>query len=407
MSNTNNSDIDLDAIETQGHRPDELSEAADLESLGLDRFDVDNTSDVDLDVGAQTDNDADPDDAPDNDERRSGRRVGGVAPMVKPPGRVARMRAARRWSRRGFVPLGPRQEKRRHRILPRTVIGIASMLTALGIGAAFSGAGFYAYYDDRLAQNEQEVARFVDGFDQQFTDASGAIDSLRVESIDEIRAELAPLGEFVTEQNGVVQLPAVVGPSVWTVSTLDQAGVPIAGSAFAVTGHEGGTALLTSYSLIAASTTAPGPEIVLIKGTETIEATLWSWDAGRDLALIVTPEEIPLLDIAVGTDQIDALGARVFAVSGSGGQGATASPGVLVDQSELGLQHTAAVGQAFVGGPLVDGSGLVVGVATLTYEPLGFANGAVSSAPDARGICARILRCADGTVSSVGDSGSG
>lgn len=340
-------------------------------------------------------------------ERRSRRRVGGVAPMVKPPGRFARMRAARRWSRRGFVPLGPRQEKRRHRILPRTVIGISGMLMAVGIGAAFAGAAFYAYYDNRLAENEQEVARFVDGFDQQFTDASGAIDQLRVESVDEIRAELAPLGEFVTEQNGVVELPAIAGPSTWTLTTLDEAGRPIVGSSFAVTGHEGGTALLTSYSLVKAATGAPGPTITLSKGSEQAEATLWAWDAQRDLAIVVTAAQIPTLDLAIGVDQTDALGARVFALSSVGGQGATASPGVLIDQSDVGVQHTAAIGESFVGGPLLDGSGLVVGVSTFGYEPLGFENGPVSFAPDVSGICARVLRCADGTVPSLGEAGTG
>ena len=46
---------------------------------------------------------------------------------------------------------------------------------AAGIGAAFSGAAFYAYYDNRLAENERTVGRFVEGFDQQFSDAAGAL----------------------------------------------------------------------------------------------------------------------------------------------------------------------------------------------------------------------------------------
>ncbi len=334
-------------------------------------------------------------------------RQGGVAPMVKPPGRIARMRASRRWSRRGFVPLGPRQQKRRHRILPRTVIGIATMLTALGIGAAFAGAGFYAYYDNRLAENEQEVARFVEGFDEQFTDATGALDQLRTDSVEEVRAELAPLGEFVSEQNGIVELPATAGPSVWSLQSLDEAGRPVIGSAFAVTGHEGGTALVTSLSLVQASTTSPGPEIALVKGSERITATLWAWDAERDLAVVVTGAEIPTLELASDAAQTEALGSRVFAMSGIGGQGATASPGVLIDQSGVGIQHTAVLGTAFVGGPLLDSTGAIVGVATLGYEPLGFEPGLIAFAPDVSGLCVRVLRCADGIVPAVGESGTG
>jgi S1-C subfamily serine protease len=287
------------------------------------------------------------------------------------------------------------------------VIGISFMLLALGVGAAFAGAGFYAYYDNRLAANEQEIARFVEGFDEQFVAASGSLNQLRGDSLEQIRQELQPLGEYVTEQNGVVDLPAKVGSSVYQLRTANERGVPVAGSAAAVAEHRGGTAFVTSYALVKSGTIEPGPGIELIKGDERIPATLWSWDPARDLALVVVDTDVPRLGFASETELSNSLGARVFAMSGTGGQGSTASPGTVLDRSQVGFQHTAAIGELFNGGPLVNSDGKLVGVASTSYAPLGFVGGDVRFAPDLAGLCSRLLSCADSADPQTGEESGG
>lgn len=319
---------------------------------------------------------------------------GGVAPFVPPANRVTRRLLLRRWQRRGFIPLSPGRAKIRHRILPRTVIGISFMLLSLAVGSAFSGAAFYAYYDNRLAENETTVARFVESFDQQFSDASGAIDDLRVEAIDDIREELVPLGEYVSDASGVINLPATVGESIWVLESRDEAGRPVVGSAFAVTPHRGGTAFITSFQLVTASTAGPAPEMTLIKDDRRLSAQLWAWDVDHDLAVVVVEDVIDVLPLDTDSRQAEAVGARVFAVSGMGGQGATASPGIVLDHADFGLQHTAAVGSFFLGGPLVTGDGTVVGMASLDYQPFGVDHGSVLAAPDIEAFCDRVLSCA-------------
>ena len=384
-----------DAKKRRSELIDELAPEDDVLETGVE--DADHQLDQTFDGGPEIDGGEPDDDAvPDRPKRRRRKqKIGGVAPFVKPPGRIAQWRASRHWGRRGFVPLTPGREKRRHRILPRTVIGIATMLMCVGIGAAFAGAGFYAFYDDRLAENERQVSRFVDGFDEQFNDASTSLDDLRVEAVDQIRDELAPLGEYTTDARGVIELPALAGPSVWAVETKDQAGRDVVGSAFAVTGHDGGTALVTSLAVVRASTAQPGPTIELVKDGERVPAVLWAWDTEHDLALLLTEIEIPLLEMASSSEQTDSLGGRLFALSGVGGQGATASPGVLLDLSASGLQHTASVGTFFEGGPLLNGGGEIIGVAIVDYRPNGIDPGDVAQAPDIAAICTRILRCAD------------
>ncbi|MCP3991133.1 MAG: trypsin-like peptidase domain-containing protein [Actinomycetia bacterium] len=336
------------------------------------------------------------------------RRKGGVAPFVPPSSRLGRIRALHRFRRQGFVPLSPGKPRLHHRILPRTVIGISFMLLSVAIGAAFSGAAFYAYYDNRLAANEEAIARFVEGFDQQFADAAGTLDELRTDSIDDIRAELAPLGDYVSDANGVVSLPATVGPSVWTVETRDEAGASVLAASFAVAAHRGGTAFITSFRPVAASTVAPAPLIELVKGDRRLAATLWAWDAEADLALLVVDTEVPTLSLATDDQQVGAVGGRLFAMSGVGGQGAAASPGVLLDHSAQGLQHTAAVGTLYQGGPLVTGDGVVVGVASLGYHPYGVDQGQVMAAPDIAVLCRQILSCAESSTALVAsiDDGS-
>lgn len=323
------------------------------------------------------------------------RKQGGVAPFVSPPSRWARLRRRQGWRRQGFVPLSPGREKRRHRILPRTVIGISTMLMSAGIGAGFSGAAFYAYYDDRLAENEAQVAGFVETFDTQFADAALAIESQRDAALEDVRAELLPLEAYVADANGVSTLPDVAGPSVWSVRSLDDAGAATAGTAFAVVDHLGGTGLITQLDIVRSATVSPAPPIELVKGDRVLEATLWTWDEANGLALLVTEEALPFLEIADADVADSLLGRSVFAMSGFGARGATASPGLLLDHSELGVQHTADLGPVFYGGPLVDGEGRVLGMTTNEIAP---EFGDITVAIDASIFCERVLRCVNNLV---------
>ncbi len=283
----------------------------------------------------------------------------------------------------------------RYRIVPKSILATASFLLAIAIGIAFAGASFYAFYNSRLSENEQAVGRFVDGFDQQFNNAAGALDELRESSVDQIRNELVPLDNFVANANGVVDLPAVVGDSVWLLETRNSDGEVLIGSAFAVAGHQGGTAFLTSFSVVRDNARLPAPGIELVNESETIEAELWSWDEASDLALVVVDEAVEPLDFATNSVQVDNLGQTVFAISGVGGNGATAVPGVMVDSSRSGIQHTAPVGTLFEGGPLVDGAGRVLGLSSTGFRPYGIDPGQVGQSVDVQIICAQILRCSE------------
>ena len=90
-------------------------------------------------------------------------------------------------------------------------------------------------------------------------------------------------------------------------------------------------------------------------------------------------------------------------MSGLGGAGAAITQGFVADLSAPALQHTAAVGTQFQGGPLVNSKGEVLAVASRTYAPLGFTTDQVTFAAPVRMSCEKVLKCPNGDPNGPGD----
>ncbi|MDQ1375387.1 MAG: putative serine protease PepD, partial [Actinomycetota bacterium] len=236
------------------------------------------------------------------------------------------------------------------RVMPRTVLGLSALILAFAIGAAFSGVVFYSYYEFRKDKSDQ----FVKDFDNQFKTALDNIKSERENAKAEIRKELEPLRQIAASGDTVSEVAKKVEPSVWFVRTLDEAGQPSVGSAFVVASDSSQTFMLTSFTTVHAATKRPGPQVVVRKGNQELKADLYTWEEGRDLALLIVAKgDIPKLSFAP-RDPALKVGERVFAISGLGSAGTSVSQGSVADVSANGIQHDAAVGQSFQGGPLVN-----------------------------------------------------
>jgi len=289
---------------------------------------------------------------------------------------------------------GTRLGLRRHRILPRTVIGISTVLLAAAIGAAFSGALLYAYYDWRLSTNEDRVGVLAESLQQRLTDAGASIDEAQAQALAELADRAGPLMDQKSDAVAMADLTPVVLPSTFFVSTLDENGQPSVGTAFVVASDDAGSMLLTSYRAVSASTTQPGPEIRLTNdGGDAVVAQLYSWDPEHDMALLrIEQTGLTPLTWATGDDAA-VTGDRVYAASGVGAAGVTFSPGTVLDQSADGIQMTAPVGSSWQGGPVVTQDGKVIAVASLAYQPLGFNPGQVPFAAPVNAACERVLDC--------------
>jgi S1-C subfamily serine protease len=284
----------------------------------------------------------------------------------------------------------------RGRILPRSVLGISVLVLFTALGAAFSGAIFYSYYSYKLTQNE----RFVTSYGEAFEKAQQTIEAEKELAKKEISDALEPLKQLAEEGGTLATLVEKAGPSVWFLVTRDESGATAVGSAFVVASDAEQSFLLTSYSAVRAATRQPGPGIELRKGDDKIAATLHTWQEERDLALLVIDRgSLPRLKWAEGATKT---GERVFALSGIGGAGASITAGAVADIFDGGIQHSAAVGNAFVGGPLLNRDGEVLAMASLAFAPLGFQGGEVTFAVPIRMACEKVLRCPEGGAATPG-----
>ena len=280
------------------------------------------------------------------------------------------------------------------RFLPKSVLGLAALIIAFAVGAAFSGAVLYSYYEFKKDRTEKRVASFVQGFDKRYKDALATIEAEGHNARAEIQEELEPLRKTPAEGETLEAVIKKVEPSTFFVTTLDEAGQPSVGSAFAVASDNRETLVLTSYTTVKAATRQPGPALRVRKGNQDVRATLWTWHEEKDLALITLARgNVPTL--AFGPEQLRP-GDRLFAVSALGGAGGAVTQGRVADVSAMGVQHDAPIGQAFQGGPLVDSEGAVLAVSSRSYSPFGFSSDQVFFAPFVRAACDKVLRCRAG-----------
>lgn len=281
------------------------------------------------------------------------------------------------------------------RLLPRSVLGITALILAASLGAAFSGAVLYAYYEFRLDSSEKKADEFALTFAERLDTAVKIIEAERDQAKQDVRAELAPLEQLAATGETLERLREEVSPSVFFVSTLAEDGSPSVGSAFVVFSDAEESFLLTSLTTVKAATRQPGPPITVRQGSEEIAARLVSWedDGANDLALLsIDRGNVERLPWAEG-DPIIGIGERVFAVSGLGAGGGAVTQGLVGDVSGVGVQHDAPIGPQFQGSPLLNSAGEVVGIASRAYAPIGFAPDAVWFAPVIQRACEKVLSC--------------
>ena len=282
------------------------------------------------------------------------------------------------------------------RIVPRSALGLATLLFFMGVAAAFTGAVLYAYYEYELGQTEDEVAAFKASFEDRVDEAIGEIDAEGDRAVGEVQVQLDELEKFAATGETLTGILDAARPSVWFVSTLDESGQPSVGSAFVLFSDSEQSFMVTSFNTVRAATVSPGPAVVVRKGEEELPVEVTAWDPANDVALLAVPKpDLPALPWAP-TDPPLRVGDRMFVVSGLGASGGAISQGFVADVSGTGVQHDAPIGAAFQGGPLLDSDAQVIAVASRAYSPLGFAPEAVFIGVPIRNVCAEIVDCPDG-----------
>jgi S1-C subfamily serine protease len=322
------------------------------------------------------------------------------APAGEPTGRRARRREWRETEKQRRVAA---KGQVRFPIFTRSVLVWMFIFLVAGVAFGASGAFWWSQFNSEVDEIRGETSAFT----QQVQGAASAVEGQRQAALDEIDGALED-ARSLSEPRMAPTIAAAASPSVFLLETRDESGAMEVGSAFVVGNDpEAGTSLLlTSLDVVAASTMAPGPEIRLRQGDLDLTAELWSWDPATDLALLVveTPD-LPALPWASDQVAADALGSTIFAVAGLGGQGATALPGLVADQSMAGMQVTSPIGTAYRGGPLLNVDGEVMGVASTAHQPLGFDPGEVRFVPPIAAACTTVIDCGSGSPAASAEPG--
>lgn len=186
----------------------------------------------------------------------------------------------------------------------------------------------------------------------------------------------------------VEALAKEVAPSIWSVSTLDEAGRPVEAAAVVAGSFGGQSFLLTPLAVVRASTRVPGPEITVRNGGTSARATLWTWQEDKDLALLVISRSAPPLTWAA--DNTDGLvGSKVYVAA----PGAPLAPGVVSGVAPDGIRHNVFVEGNRQGAPLVNQAGELLGMVSLDYNPGGVGTDRIFVAVPVRLACEKVLTC--------------
>jgi hypothetical protein len=291
-----------------------------------------------------------------------------------------------------------RLESVRYRVIPRSVLGIASLILAFAIGAGFSGVVLYSYYQYKQNQADNKVNALVSGYKSQFAKAEANLNAAVAAAKANINEQVQAAQQAQGTPDQLARLIKQLSPSLFFVHTLDASGAPSVGTAFVISSNANQSLLLTSYTTVAAATHSPGPGVYVRQGGTDTQVTVTTWDSNYDLALLVLPRGNLTPLIAASPTLAPKPGDHLFSMSGLGTAGASIDTSTVVDVSSNGLALDTAAGNAFDGGPIVNQSGQVIAVASRNYNPDGFASTGVWYAPYVEAACSKVLSCPGGTL---------
>src|SRR5687768_15181876 len=92
--------------------------------------------------------------------------------------------------------MAPEGEGFVQRLMPKGILGLASLIFFMGLAAALTGAVLYAYYESRLEKTERSIRVFTETYTEEFEAARGQLQAERDAAIAQIDDTLDELEQF-------------------------------------------------------------------------------------------------------------------------------------------------------------------------------------------------------------------
>lgn len=264
----------------------------------------------------------------------------------------------------------------RQYVSPRSTLGAVVLVTALAVAVAFVATLVYATVD---------AGRPIEG--GPTTIPGGSSEATPTVVITEPQTSTTKAPENLPPD----ALTAKLAASVRTVKTLNEEGQPVEGTAFVAGSFGGQTLLLTSFALVRAGTRAPAPPIRL---GDNRQATLWTWQEARDLALLVLSGNIESLPW-VNASAAPKAGERLFTIKDG-----RLLTGAILGNSLTGVEHNIFVDDKLQGAPLVNQKGEVLAMASRAYNPDGKGTETLFIGVPISFACDQVLRCGSGNTTA-------
>lgn len=288
----------------------------------------------------------------------------------------------------GPDPYGPvDQEGVANLLTPKTVVQLAVWILMFGLGAGLSGLILFAIYQGQvnnlrseLLDSQEELRKTLE---QQIGRGPAPEESPNLNVSGAGPTPVDPLKEMVQ-----TNAPAIVG-----VNGVDSEGKSVSGTGFVVNSTEDGTWVLTNYHLVAGVETVD--QLSIRNRTSSLIAEVYETDPGRDLALIIyrVPSERSLRFSRVTEPEE---GDQVFVLGNDRAKPyATGIAATLTGVTSGSLTLDADIPESYLGGPVLDVDGRVVGVLT-NAAPEGGVAAPIELA------CSRVIRCPSSGGSSSG-----
>lgn len=260
------------------------------------------------------------------------------------------------------------------------------------LGAVLVGGLAALYYGQQAADLKQTTAQARKGLDDIVDDVDEAAEEAR----QDIRRQVnRARDEF--SRDSPVESPAKAG--TYSVSATHDDGEVRVASAFTVFSNRNETFLISNYAVVATEGGGAVPTVEVFLPNQTITVPVHSVDRDRDLSVFVAQGgPLPVMEWRPADEPVSR-GDAVYAVGVAGADTPAILEGRIAGASDLAIVPNLPINAFVAGGPLLDGSGRVVGIASQDYAPFGAVEGSLVYAPPIRMVCEVLIDC---TAADVG-----
>lgn len=268
------------------------------------------------------------------------------------------------------------------------------------LGATLSGGLALLYYGQQVRDLERTTSRARAQLDEVAEDLGKTAEEARTQIQDEARSV----------KEAVSRKPPIDSPNeagIFAVAARHAGGEVRVGSGFAIFSDSNETYMVTSYSTVESDDgfAVRTADVYLPGGTVT--ATVHNYDRDLDIATLrLRGGPVPVPEWRPG-DQGLTRGDAVYVAGIAGPSTPTIVSGTIAGFSSATIVPDIALNAFLAGAPLLDASGKVMGIATLSYHPFGPVDGDLEYAVPIRLICKRLVRCtrSDLQAGQLGDEG--